>query len=385
VFDREGNVLKKLGEPYLYNQPVFSPDGNRLAVVKIDQAARTQDIWVFDIATGASTPITPGPEPEASPVWSPDGKQIAYFSFRENYGRLYPKASDGTGSEELLYQHTLGAGMTLTDWSADGRFLAFFSGGVLYALSMSGANASAIARSHQEITGERKALELAREEFTMDGPRFSPDSRFLAYRSNETGQFEIFVRSFEPSSGFPLNGGKRPISRQGGLGLAYWRRDGKELYYLAADGGIMAVDVSTSPEFQAGTSKRLFRVPATIPLSGNPGAMGSIARDGQRIVLAVPVPPERKEVTVAPEILSKYTGTYVTPGGMEVAVTLEGNQLTVEPGPSGPQKVPLFAESETSFFFKFTNGDIEFVRDDKGNVTHLVGYFGGAGQKAARK
>jgi Domain of unknown function (DUF3471)/WD40-like Beta Propeller Repeat len=359
LFDRQGKVLRTLGEPGFYDEPVLSPDGTRVAVV------RAGDIWVFDVSSGTNTRITSSPEPESSPVWSRDGSQVAYF--RENYYSLFRKASNGTGSEELLYQHSLGTAMHLTDWSVDGRFLSFNSGGVLWAVP---------------VNGERKAVELLREEFYVIGGPFSPDSRFLAYGSDETGRNEIYVQPFDPASRFSPGGRKWQVSR-GGLGMVQWRGDGKELFYLGTDGGVMAVEVSTTPAFKVGLPKRLFRAPGTIP---DP-RLGSISRNGQRVVFAVPIPPARKEVTVAPQILAKYTGTYVRPAEVDdVVVTLEGKQLVLQlPDPEGLQKIALSAESETAFFFRGINGDVEFFTDDKGAVTHFILYRGGPARKWTRK
>ena len=258
-----------------------------------------------------------------------------------------------------------GVGMTLTDWSADGRWLTFGSGGVLFTLP---------------VEGERKPMELAREEFSMTGGRFSPDARFLAFRSDESGQWEVLVRAFDGASGFPPAGGKWQVSN-GGLGLIQWRCDGRELFYLGADGGIMAVDVSTSPTFKAGAPRQLFRVPESFPLIFTPGALGGISRDGRRIALAVPVLPPRKAIAVAPEILSKYTGTYEL-FGSEVRIVLESNQLVAR---AFNERIPLFAQSETSFFGKMFSAEIDFVKDDNGNVTHLLFYQGGPATKAVRK
>ena len=365
LFDRQGKVLRTVGNPGDYSLPAFSPDGTRLLVLKYT------DIWVFDLSTGRSTQFTPDPSRYRSAVWSPDGTQIAYSSFRENYTGVYRKASNGTGSEEQLYRHTLGVvAVRLTDWSPDGRFLFFFvQGDVLYALP---------------LNGDRKAVELVREEFSAFGGRLSADSRFLVYSSDESGRDEVYVRAFDSSSGgFSPAGGKWQVSDQGGQPL-HWRQDGRELYYLAKDGGVMAVEVTTTPAFKAGPPKLLFRAPAT------DGGNGAISRDGQRFVFAVPVPPERKQVTIPPEILAKYTGTYVLPtvsdGPMDVVVTLEGNQLMIQLG-AEPQKLPLAAESDTYFFNRQPGGDrdIEFVKDDTGAVTHLIQYTGGPGAKATRK
>ena len=162
----------------------------------------------------------------------------------------------------------------------------------------------------------------------------------------------------------------------------------------------MAVDVTTAPAFQAGTPKLLFRAPATFPLTGvferegtnapecydtSPGGrceQGSISRDGQRFVFAVPLPPERTQVTVTPGILAQYTGTYVE-NRRDWMVTVEGNQLMIQR--TEREKVPLFAESETKFFLKASNGDFEFVKDDQGDVKYLFMYRGGAPTQAIRQ
>ena len=168
----------------------------------------------------------------------------------------------------------------------------------------------------------------------------------------------------------------------------------------------MVVEVSTTPAFEAGPSQLLFRAPDTFLLTSpfnRQGTnapdcscairgceQGSISRDGQRVVFAVPMPPEREDVAVAPEILAKYAGTYVIAeeagliAGINMTVTLEGNQLMLQ-SPFAKERFPLFAESETYFFLKVTNGDFEFVKDDSGNVTHFILYDGDSGTKVTRK
>lgn len=360
LFDRQGRVVGTVGDPAVYDRPVLSPDGTRLAAVQ------GGDIWLFDLSKGTRTQVTFDPAPEITPVWSPDGSQLAYVSRRGNYSGVYRKAADRTGSEELLYRHTLGASLSLTDWSSDGRFLGLWSGDVLYMLPSKAGGTAA---------------ELVRESFSTFGGRLSPDSRFYAYGTDESGQNQVYVRSFDSSSGqFSRAGGMWQISKGESVGMVSWRQDGQELYYLAADGGVMAVEVATTPAFMPGTPKLLFRAPSTIrgPASR---PLGSVHPNGQRIVFAVPMPPERKEVTVAPEILAKYAGTYVL-FGVDAVFTLEGNRLIRQWGQD--PKEPLLAQSEKDFFFNNTR-EIEFVQDGTGRVTHLLFYQGGPAAKAPRK
>src|SRR5262245_18491981 len=127
LFDREGKEVGLIGRRDMFNQPVLSPDGKRVAVAKTDIDKETQDVWVLDVATGAGMQLTTSQKREGSnsPVWSPDGSQVAYVALRDGYFGLYRRASNGTGAEELLFRNS--APMTLTDWSMDGRFLSYFS------------------------------------------------------------------------------------------------------------------------------------------------------------------------------------------------------------------------------------------------------------------
>ncbi|MGH9253960.1 MAG: TolB family protein, partial [Vicinamibacterales bacterium] len=321
VFDRQGKVVTTLGERAIYSWPVFSPDRTRLAVIKSDLESETADLWVLDMAAGNSTRITSsqtGEEAPWAPVWSPDGSQVAYEALRGGYESLYRKPSNGEGTEELLYQHP-GAWMTLTDWSVDGRFLSFsttdLSGGTLYALPLAG-------------VGERKPIEVFRSESQMQGSRLSPDSRFLSYVSDQSGKNEVYVRPFDPSAGPGAIAAAGPwqVSDQGGQGAALWRQDGKELYYVAADRGVMVVEVSTAPTFELGKPKLLFRPPEAVPVT--PGR-ASVSRDGQRVVIAVPHAPTLQQITVFDrqgKVLSKvgepgnYRQPALSPDGTRVAV-----------------------------------------------------------------
>ena len=218
LFDREGKVSGTLGEPGNYSQPAFSPDGNRVAVIRTDPD-RKANIVVFDIATGKAAQITSDASPHSAPVWSPDGKQIAYLSGSS----VYRRASDGSGSEELLYKQSPGAPIALTDWSADGLLCFWMQDDTTFALP---------------LNGDRKPVEL----FHGRGGRFSPDGRSLAYTSNESGHFEIHVG---PLAGGLPGGKASQASKGGGLGGVAWRQDGKEIYYIGyPEQTVMALDTA---------------------------------------------------------------------------------------------------------------------------------------------
>jgi Tol biopolymer transport system component len=247
-----------------------------VAVLRNDPDTGNRDVWTFDVASGKGTPVTNDVAPDDMPVWSPDGKQLAYFSLRESNASLYRKASDGTGSEEHLFRYTDGTFMGLTDWSPDGKHLTFFTG-VLAVLPV-GASAK---------PSERKEIEWLREEYDVVLGRFSPDSRFLAYLSNEAkvDTMELYVRPFDASKPEAPGPGKAvQISRDGAAGMIAWRQDGRELYYITRNWEVMAVDVTTTPTFQASAPRLLFKVQG--PLPGAPGSY--ITRDGQRFVLPMP-------------------------------------------------------------------------------------------------
>ena len=287
LFDRAGKVVSLIGPRAIYDRPVLSPDGKRVVVIKGDIDKETRDVWVIDVTTGAGIQITSNQAREAasSPVWSPDGSQVAYVALRSGSFGLYRKAPNGEGAEELLYRHS--APIDLTDWSMDGRFLSFFStdlgGGALYSLPLNAA-------------GERKPIEFLRSPSRLQGPRLSPDGRFVIYVSNPSGTNEVFVRPFDPaaSAQAPPSAGPWQVSDQGGLGMAYWRRDGKELYYLAPNRSVMAVAVTTSPQVEFGRPKVLFSLSEATPVG--PSAAG-MSKDGERVVIAVP-PPRLRQLTL---------------------------------------------------------------------------------------
>jgi Tol biopolymer transport system component len=178
------------------------------------------------------------------------------------------------------------------------------------------------------IDGDRRPIETAKSDKEMVAARLSPDSRLLAYRSNETGKMEIFVRSVPPP-GTQAKVDKWQITTDGGYGMVWWKRDGRELFFFGPDRVVMSVEVKSGPgTFEFSKPRPLFKAPESIPAQSNPGAFGSVSRDGERIVFSVPpVPPQRQLVVfdrqgkemsrVGPP--GMYTQPSVSPDGSKVA------------------------------------------------------------------
>jgi Tol biopolymer transport system component len=318
LFDREGKELNAVGPKDLFNQPVFSPDAKRLAVVRQDLEKEAIDLWIYDVATGAGKQLTFSGTRESSvaPAWSPDGSQVAYVALRQGSYGLYRKASNAEGAEELLYKNN--APLTLTDWSQNGKYLTYFSsdlgGGGIYALPLAG-------------SGERKPIEIYRSKSQVTGPRLSPDDRYVAYISNESGKNELYVRPFNPAAapGSAPSAGPWKISEQGATGMAFWRRDGKEMTFLGPDRGIMSVSLTTAPDFEFRKPILLFKMSEATPVA--PGT-ASVNRDVNRFVIAMP-PPQLRQLTVL-DRQGKVLGTIGQPGIFgQTRLSPDGKRLAV--------------------------------------------------------
>jgi eukaryotic-like serine/threonine-protein kinase len=268
-FDRNGKGLGIVGEPADYSNPALSPDSSKLAVSIRDPQTKTRDIWIFDLVRGGKTRLTFDPADDLDCVWSPDGTRIAFTSDRAGQRNIYWKLADGSGPEELLLGGKDGA-QNVEGWSWDGKYL-------LYGYDPD--------RTPQQLyvmplTGDRKPVPFIKTQFPTQQGSFSPDDRWVAYRSPESGTQEVYVQGFSLDSSQPR--GKWQVSTAGGE-LPRWRGDGKELFYHFSD-SFFAVDVKTDgPAFAAGIPKRLFDIPA-VSASATHGEF-TVTTDGQRFLV----------------------------------------------------------------------------------------------------
>jgi len=249
----------------------------------------------------------------------------------------------------------------------DGRFLSFYwwdlAGGVLYLLP---------------LDSDGQAIEVARSESTIIAARLSHDSRYLAYRSDETGRSEIFVRSVALGGGANTEVEQWQVSTEGGLGMVSWSRDGQELYYLGADRGVMAVSVNTTQGFEFSGPTQLFRVPDAIPIYQffkeiDPDELGNVSRDGQRIVFAVPPVPTLQRITVLDrqgEVVSTvgdpgvYQDPTLSPDGTRVAVLRNdrrGNLGIWTYDVASGEGMPLTNDSSANFYAPIWSPDGRYV------------------------
>jgi Tol biopolymer transport system component len=275
--DRSGREIGSLGTEGDLANPRISPDGKRVALDITDHQSGNVDVWIYQSSGGVATRFTSDPAIDAGPIWSPDGDRIAFMSLRRRHPDIYQRRSNGVGSDETV----LASDKTkyLTDWSPDGRFILYRSFDATTNLELWAL----------PVGGSDKPFPFIKTTFGVSQGQFSPDGRWVAYASNESGKWEIAVAPF------PGPGGNWKVSTAGGT-EPRWRRDGKELYYLAPDGKLMAVDVNAGATFEAGVAKPLFPIRRREPISAADLFSYDVSADGQRFLVNT----DTGEVTAAP-------------------------------------------------------------------------------------
>ena len=283
LVDRRGQPRLALTEAGAYRQPRFSPDGERIAAEKSSLTGGNSDLWIYDLARQSTSRLAGGAAPDVHPLWSADGRTVLFSSKRDSAYRLFTKLVDGIGPEQPF--QPIPAEAVAEHWSTDGRYVS-----------------ATIPRRGLWIfpvgSGQKPWVVRADPAPNTWHSEFSPDGRFLAYMSKESGHPEVFV---EP---FPGNGDRWQVSTQGG-GEPHWRADGRELFYLSSDKRLMSID-TTAPDWQHGKPTQLFA--AAVPdVDGYSDY--AVAPDGQSFVLNVflsgPVTPPLEVVVNWMSLLKK--------------------------------------------------------------------------------
>jgi serine/threonine protein kinase/Tol biopolymer transport system component len=269
--DRSGREVNKLGDRDMGYPigPTLSPDGRRVAMHR-QAGGNTGDIWLLDTARAVLSRSTVNPAQDIFPTWSPDGSRILFASNRNGPYDLYVMPAGG-GPEERVIPPSVAdnASKVPTDWSRDGHVLfdqVGPAGPGIWALS---------------LDGERKTFPVAQSSFVERDGQFSPDGRWVAFESNESGRFEIYVQRF------PGPGAKSQVSNNGGAQVR-WRGDGRELLYVALDSRLTSVPVgaaSKTDTLDVGTPVPLFATSIGGAVQSTNRAQYSVSPDGQRFLM----------------------------------------------------------------------------------------------------
>jgi eukaryotic-like serine/threonine-protein kinase len=256
----EGETLGHVGEPgYLGRNFDLSPDGNRMAFTQND------DLWLMEFERNLTTRLTFDSARKENVAWSPDGLRIAFTSSRKGNWDIFVKKVSGVEEETPVAESA--DPKWVKDWSKDGRYIA-------YTFGMADTDLYTI-----PLFGDRKPFPIVQSPSSQDMPRFSYDGKWLAYDSNESGTWQVYVVSF------PAADQKFQISTSGGA-QPRWRRDGKELYHLARDGKMMAVDIEGDAGIKPGIPHMLFNTELDVDPVNDQYA---VTADGRRFLLLKPL------------------------------------------------------------------------------------------------
>ena len=276
-FDRSGKQIGSLGDDIEGFSPALSPDGRRVALYRTTNG--DQDIWWHELGREVGLRLTTDPSGDNSPLWSRDGSRVLFSTNRTGIRSIFEKSITGTGGETLFLQTD--QNVVPLDWSPDGT--------LLYRSNDPKTNFDIWAMP----AGDKKTFPVVRTSFDEREAQFSPDGKWIAYQSNQSGRFEIYVQPF-PGPGTPL-----AISTNGGAQVR-WRSD-KELFYIALDGQLMAVPVRLSSDgtIDRGTPDSLFftRI-AGGPVQANDPHQYAVSRDGQRFLISTVTEVDNSPITV---------------------------------------------------------------------------------------
>jgi len=261
-FDRQGKLLGTVGQPGDYNTLALSPDGTQVSV------QQGSDLWLIEFARTSIKRFTLDSQSHAGPIWSPDETSITFNSTQGGGTGLYRKPAGGVGNEETLVKNN--HPNYPDDWSRDGRSLIY---------------SDQDPKTKRDLwvlptDGDRKPSVFLQTEFNESEAKFSPDGHWVAYESDASGKYEIYVRPY-PATG----SGNELLISNGGGSQPRWRRDGKELFYFSSGGKLMVVDVATGPVFKAGVPRLLFQAPIFGGGISNEIWRWDMTGDGQRFLI----------------------------------------------------------------------------------------------------
>jgi Tol biopolymer transport system component len=267
-YDRQGKQLGKLGSPEYASWPQLSPDGKRLALRLWTQPAGNFEIWAYDLARGVHARESFSALTAFAPVWSPDGMQPVYSHSAPQVSgdHMYLLNTGGTGKEQPLEQPFLESLANYpSSWSPDGGLLLFDRQD----------KAGKISVWVLPLKENRKPYPFVETQFNAQMGKFSPDGRWVAYVSNDSGKDEVYVVPF------PGPGGREQVSTGGGT-QPRWRKDGRELFYLSPETKMMAAEVTAgAKDFRTGSVRALFTLSG---LGGVPGYLYDVTSDGQKFI-----------------------------------------------------------------------------------------------------
>ncbi len=259
-FDRKGQQIGMGLKPGIYGNISLSPNGKVVASDTTDPASQNTDVWTYDLENQSAKRLTFDPAIDSTPVWSPDGSRMVFGSNRGVNFDLYLKDTNGAQEEKPIPQDSVDR--FPTDWSRDGKYILYERGADLWFVTIP----------------ELHPTQFLKASSTLKGGRFSPDGKWVAYSSNESGRWEVYVTSF------PGAHGKWQVSNAGGV-EPKWRGDGKELFYLSPESKMMAVPVKTGPDFDPGTPVVLFQANPREMLATSEQFSYEVSQDGQKFLI----------------------------------------------------------------------------------------------------
>jgi Tol biopolymer transport system component/DNA-binding winged helix-turn-helix (wHTH) protein len=286
---RRGEVVSTIGPANVnLKQARLSPDGTKIAAPIFDVTHGVNDMWIIDAATGDARKAIVGRGLVDNPVWSPDSRKLVFSRAYEGPPRLSMRGIGEADVDEPIPQDYFQAP---SDWSRDGRFIAYTN--TAFAID-------------NELNGDVWLIDMARNRtvihlidtpFHEANPAFSPDGRWLAFMSNESGRPELYLQAFEAGESPRLTGERHLVSRSGAIALR-WRRDGKELFYLAWDGRLYAVPVTLFPKLKFGEPAQLFTISTEARAAVHSMVGFDVSVDGQRLLVPIVTSTEKSEIVV---------------------------------------------------------------------------------------